>query len=1726
MHGSGDPEPRARNESVGTGLSSGRDTVQVGRNVAGRDLYVYEGPAYPRLPYAREVGPFVTFYNRVFVGREAELAGIRAFSRRSWPSYLLVEAPPGYGKTALVAQLLSRRRAGFWGDAGPDIVYFFIREETGRASPDSFLQAVNSQLLDLLGERGGVPTDLESQRSQLLWLWERAAKAARPERPLLLLVDGLDEMARGAMNIAKLLPATLGEHVGVVVTSRPNPEPLTQVPLEHPLRQAAVIRLNTLELADIQLLLKVEGCSDATAAALADRVLSISRGEPLLARFVGQDVAVDGERALADLERDRPQGVKEYFQKQFEQLDSRAEAETTWQVLGLLLVAHGAMTVGEMAAVLGLPLRQVRVAIQPIERFLIGRDRLELMHLELRSVVSGQFGPGEQQMFRDRVLDWGAGFAAADWPEDTPDYLLARYAAHLREANRSEELFRLVDQRWMELKAGRTHSHRSFAQDVLLALDAAGSMTPPDLVQETCCSLVYATLGSLAGHVPPELLAILTAGGQFTTAEDYAALLGDPKARCLAYLAVSGAALRSGQSREAGAAADQALLAAKAVEDSTRKADLLARATGARRAADAGGKVLAGANATGGAAEPAATFRLAITLAEAGRGEQALRTARAIEDDERRSLALEKTALLLAGSGQGKYAVRAALAIEEYWRRDGTLADVIDVLVREELSEQAAEHVLAAAVAIEERGRRSQTLMKAADLFAKAGRGEHASRAADALAGLSERATTLAFVASALADGGYDEQAGDEAEKAVACVLDIEDLGERAETLARMAGVLPRGHAERVAIAAEEAVAQAGGAEDAGPRIEVLAHAAAALAAAGRTESAARAAERALAEEVRAVAEVRGISEWLRDPGSPEARAFRQAYDPDIVGLRPDPGRYRAQVALAGLALALAQAGLVDLAVAVADVAGDGWWRVELLTRMAGVSAAAGRAGAADVVTERVFAVVHDLPAVAGGRVAFDHFAFDDFSSRSSLAHRLALAFVDAGLPEQAWRAADGIEDPGRKVDSLARVVAALAQGGRTERAAEAAGEAVALLRRIPDRASAPYYSYVPDHGGRGRASRRLALTMAQTGLVEQSLALADEVEAGKERVDILAETAQALAAVGQDEWAARAADRAVAEADAIDDIRVKAWALVAITQTLMAAGLTEHWPTVAERAIGALQFVPVPEGEPWSAIEPSVELSVRHVAIDSYWFLSKCEIVKALALLLATAGAGEQMLRAVRALEHAEKRDNLLARVMSVRAESGHVEDVFAAAAGMADSRLRGEALARAAGVLARADSADAAARVAGAVDDNRLRAETLVMVADVLAKADRPQQALRVAEQALGVARPLEDTRWKVEALARIAAELGVAGTTEQAEFTMERALDAGKLVEQPSRRVEALTGVVTALIRMGKAAEAASIAQQAYDIADGVDQDHLRDGALANAASACIEAGLPEQSLTAAQRVKDPKRRAQVLSTIARGWADSGRTEDATAAATSALDLVADMRGGRRKGQVVANAAHALARTGDPEVVLGLVEEIDDPLIKTTALAALSGVFAEAGRPEQATACVRRAQEIGGGIDNPHRRARALVTVVGACARTAPRPQVLDLIDRVRVAADDMSDTAAKARTLVFLVKELAFAGLVDEAVEHSEPALAAVGRMTEPAAKALSLANLARILSHAGRSEPALHTLRQSLEAARLAGRSLFLQVLSRLAETYARIDRQQDLSKIAARILEIEQWWAT
>jgi len=462
---------------------------------------IYQGPGYPRPDYRSEIAHRLTHLQQTFVGRAALLTDL---TDSPSAGYTVLTALAGFGKSAVAAQLVARHDHGDW---PVTLCFVFLRQDTGENTPVFFLQRLNAQLLTVLGLEGGVPGDLEALRAQFSALWARLLETA--PGPVAILVDGLDEMAPGAVSVATVLPDRLAPNIQILVTSRPSPDPRDGVPAGHPLLTGRFLSLAGFSAADLVDLLARLGAPVATAQALAPEILTLTRGEPLLARFVAEESAAAGA-VPPTLRGDAPKGVRAYFARQVDQLIATGDSALTRDVLGTLCVARGGLSRRDLADLLGAEPLDIGRVLEPARRFLLGQERLELMHLELREALQDEFSAKHLRSCTSRILAWCETQAASGWPARTPRYVLEHYAYHLDAAGDSAGRLTLVTDpvfraaQWQGLgDIGRS------LEDVRAALSDA--LAADDLVGVVACAAAYReTLRH--GQVGEAVFAALDAG--------------------------------------------------------------------------------------------------------------------------------------------------------------------------------------------------------------------------------------------------------------------------------------------------------------------------------------------------------------------------------------------------------------------------------------------------------------------------------------------------------------------------------------------------------------------------------------------------------------------------------------------------------------------------------------------------------------------------------------------------------------------------------------------------------------------------------------------------------------------------------------------------------------------------------------------------------------------------------------------------------------------------------------------------------------------------------------------------------------------------------------------------------------------------------------------------------------------------------------------------------------
>ncbi len=251
---------------------------------------------------------------------------------------------------------------------GLDVVSFVISRRDGQMRVQQFHRAVCDQLAALLGEF----PPAEPDAAAFLSLWGRAMRI--PGRSLLLLVDGLDENDYRELaepSIAAQLPAALGPAAHVLVTSRHSDVPL-DVDGSHPLRTCR---------------------------------------RQVLAPFPA---------ATSLLLRAR------------QELDHVLAEAVPRTVLTTMAVAGGALSSRDIASIVNDSALAIRRTLERgLSRVVEPRPgtptRYALAHDTLAVAVQEDLEPEEFTHARTAIDGWALGFAAAGWPDDTPDYLTEAY---------------------------------------------------------------------------------------------------------------------------------------------------------------------------------------------------------------------------------------------------------------------------------------------------------------------------------------------------------------------------------------------------------------------------------------------------------------------------------------------------------------------------------------------------------------------------------------------------------------------------------------------------------------------------------------------------------------------------------------------------------------------------------------------------------------------------------------------------------------------------------------------------------------------------------------------------------------------------------------------------------------------------------------------------------------------------------------------------------------------------------------------------------------------------------------------------------------------------------------------------------------------------------------------------------------------------------------------------
>jgi hypothetical protein len=588
--------------------------------------------AMPLTVAARDPEPVYTAVNvMTFTGREWLVKEIDQFIAMNPCGYIFVAGEAGVGKTAFAAWLIKTR--GY--------LSHFSRYSDGQ-SAQAALQNLAAQLvltfkMGALAPDGMLPAWAQTPAGFGFLLSQAAEQARASGRPLVLIVDGLDEAESADEGLPFGLPKLLPAGVYVVGTHRTGWSPGQP---DAPAVKLGIQKDDPRNAADIGEFLAAAAAETLLAAHLAEagveprdfiRLLSgRCDGVWIYLRYVLHELRIGLRRidAIGDL----PTGLLGYYADHI----SRWQADPSWQSLLLpLLATLGAaaepLTALALSRLAGdLNVHEVRQLCDTAFRPLLTASRTgpttplkyEIYHSSFRQVLRGDYGDAAALPFELEALGdelYQVTIAAHSWVADTylqgfggldaglPElaakpaaarlddgYPLRHLAGHLHHAGRIADLHRLLaishplsrDRAvnvWFAAHdaAGRLTSYLGDLADArqncaaVTDLSTAHKQHAPTLSGEIRYMLMATSIASRSYGVSPQMIDLLIGVGMWSPERglDHVRHLPQPAARANALLAIHHHMPASARS----AAEAETMDAALAISDESQRADVLVR---------------------------------------------------------------------------------------------------------------------------------------------------------------------------------------------------------------------------------------------------------------------------------------------------------------------------------------------------------------------------------------------------------------------------------------------------------------------------------------------------------------------------------------------------------------------------------------------------------------------------------------------------------------------------------------------------------------------------------------------------------------------------------------------------------------------------------------------------------------------------------------------------------------------------------------------------------------------------------------------------------------------------------------------------------------------------------------------------------------------------------------------------------------------------------------------
>src|SRR6266567_6509149 len=402
--------------------------------------------------------------HHLFAGRSKEMGDIYDFLQKQRHGYIFVTGLSGYGKTALLANLISRARERY--------VWYFLNQLDNTHRRKDFLRQMCEQLLVYYQVPVQSEDDLPDNVDRLEALYSQLLRMplVQADQPLILVIDGIDEAEDEFINDL-YIPRNLPDGKFIIFSARQVEQEDSNLKRDYPTRlglsedKLLPIELKALDRTGIVALVREAGGNDMTWAddpTKVDHVERVSEGDPFYLHYLIEDI-VKGKITLEQIVQ-MPRGLDHYLDSWWSQVVNAMDETNLQNLMGILMIAVGPLPRDDLFHLYPEMVWTFDKILKQVRRFVftgkvVSREKGEqvaysLCHWRFRDYIAQKKLPEMVAMYQKQMLDY-----CAHWQDHDSLYALQFFSTHLLKSGRFREVLSLVDEPFLKEKIRHLQSY-------------------------------------------------------------------------------------------------------------------------------------------------------------------------------------------------------------------------------------------------------------------------------------------------------------------------------------------------------------------------------------------------------------------------------------------------------------------------------------------------------------------------------------------------------------------------------------------------------------------------------------------------------------------------------------------------------------------------------------------------------------------------------------------------------------------------------------------------------------------------------------------------------------------------------------------------------------------------------------------------------------------------------------------------------------------------------------------------------------------------------------------------------------------------------------------------------------------------------------------------------------------------------------------------------------------